>query len=157
MKKLYRILISVAVCVAIISAFTVSASAATLSDGIVSDMKVLSQTDTSADVKVTVTNFNANTVSGINYSVSVSDNATVTGTTQKTDVEIDRESSDTMDFTVSIASNEPASTTSTSANTADSTTVQPTTATTLPLQLPQIQFQRPRLLIQVQSIRVTLL
>ena len=81
-----------------------TASAATVSYGISGEVTADSQTDSGATVTATVKNANYYDIDGVNYKLSVSDNAELSGDTQKTGVSLKSEQSDSLAANVSLKS-----------------------------------------------------
>ncbi len=105
-KKLKKIAVSAAVCTALTTAMALPASAATVSDGIKADITANAQTSTTAKVNAQVKNANYYAIKGINYKVSVSDNAELTGETAKTDVNLGSEEDDTLTLSLTLKNQE---------------------------------------------------
>ena len=111
-SKLAKLAVSLFLASAMVCAGTASVSAATVSHGISGDLTVGSQTDSGAEVTATVKNANYYDIDGINYKVSVSDNAEISGETQKTEVSLPSEKSDSLTVNISLKSENPSDTSS---------------------------------------------
>ena len=88
-----------------------TASAATVSYGISGEVTADSQTDSGATVTATVKNANYYDIDGVNYKLSVSDNAELSGDTQKTGVSLKSEQSDSLTANISLKSEAASDTT----------------------------------------------
>ncbi len=88
-----------------------TASAATISYGISGEVTADSQTDSGATVTATVKNANYYDIDGVNYKLSVSDNAELSGDTQKTGISLKSEQSDSLTANVSLKSEAASDTT----------------------------------------------
>ncbi len=110
-SKLAKLTASLLIVSAMLFAGSATASAATVSYGVSGELSADSQTDSGATVTATVKNANYYDIDGVNYKVSVSDNAEISGETQKTDVSLQSEQSDSMTVNVSLKAENPSDTT----------------------------------------------
>ena len=97
---------------AMLFAGSTTVSAATVSYGISGALTAESRTDSGAAVTATVKNANYYDIDGVNYKISVSDNADISGDTQKTDIFLPSEQSDTLTVNVSLKSESPSNSSS---------------------------------------------
>lgn len=104
MNKLKKIGCAAIATALIASAGCISTSALTVSDGISADQIItISEDKSSAEVEAVVKNANYYEISGINYSLTVSDNAIVEGESAKTQLTLGSEESDSLSVTVKAA------------------------------------------------------
>lgn len=119
MNKLKKICCGVTATVLIAAASCISTSALTVSDGISADqIIVVSEDKSSAEVEAVVKNANYYEISGINYSLTASDNAIVEGESAKTRLTLGSEESDSLSVTVQAAAVTEGNTDDTAENTA---------------------------------------
>ncbi len=105
--KLAKITAPLIIVSAMLFAGSTTVSAATVSYGMSGELTAESQTDSGASVTATVKNANYYDIDGVNYKISVSDNAEISGDTQKTDVFLPSEQSDSLTVNVSLKSETP--------------------------------------------------
>ncbi len=106
-KNFKKALIGAMLCTALSVGMAVNVSAATVSDGIKAEITVDSQTETTATINAEVKNANYYAIDGINYKVSVSDNAKLTGETTKTDLKLEGEQTDSLSLNLTLKPTEP--------------------------------------------------
>ena len=110
-SKLAKLTASLLIVSAMLFAGSATASAATVSYGVSGELSADSQTESGATVTATVKNANYYDIDGVNYKVSVSDNAEISGEAQKTDVSLQSEQSDSLTVNVSLKAENPSDTT----------------------------------------------
>lgn len=130
MKKLTKIVTAILLSTVFICASTLGASAMSITDGIKAEINVISTDEDKTTIEASVKNANYYGIDGINYEVSVSDNASLLGETKKTNINLDGEQTDSVTLEVSTNQNQPSSTQNTSTTSPATESTNATTQTT---------------------------